>query len=578
MLKKINNLKTWQAALLILVVGCAVFASGLGSQFQGDDNAQIINNAYVHSISNFKLLFEGGTFYNGQDTVPLTGSYYRPFMMVTFSLLYSVFGPHAIYFHIVQYLLVIGSAIILFLVFRYSFKPVLALFLTLVFLVHPINSQVAFSIATMQDALFFFFGILAIWLLIRFNSIKSLFLVAVCIFLSLLGKETAMLFIVMALLYLFWFSRKRFLPFLGIVIVPVAAWLALKVNAIGFMAINPGNAPIAHLNLVERLMTAPSIMLFYITQFIFPWKLSAAYYWTHPTFSVKYVLLPLIIDLLVIALVVYAGIKLRKKAPKPQFYTYLFFTVWTTLGIGIHLQIIALDFTVTLPWLYFSTAGVLGMIGVVLTNLAPVKTMDSTKVVLILLAIVLLLGARTAARGPDYKNQYTLAANDIKATNEQFNAYNSLAINEAGKNNFPLALEYAKKSVSIYSGATNNNTLGGILYLTGDYPGSYTAFHNGLKRMDLNDIYVNLARLTLVYGDPQENEAILVKSLNFFPNNYNMWVYYAVQLQRNGKNDRAKEAIAQAQQIEPVPGFIYNNIMNNQPFTINGVNISPPSR
>lgn len=573
MLNWLRKLKTWQAILIIVVVGAAVFSSGLGGQFQGDDNSQIVNNVPVQSLSNAKLLFEGGTFYNGQGLNPLTGSYYRPLMMLTFSFLHELFGLNALYFHIFQYMLCIGSAILLFLLFRYSFSQLMALFLALVFLIHPINSQVAFSIACMQDALFMFFGLLAIWILVRFDSIKSMPFAVLSLFVALFAKESALLFVIMSLIFLFWFSRKRLLPFMSMLVLPVAGWLILKTNAIGFMVNNPGNAPIVHLDFIERMMTAPSIMLLYISKFVFPDKMAAAYYWTQPTFNVQHVLIPLIIDIAVIALVVYAGYRLHKVATKEQYYTYLFFTIWTTIGVGLHLQVFALDFTVTLPWLYFAMAGLLGMIGVVLTNLEPFKSFDHRKALVIAIIVVLLLGGRTFARGFDYKNQYSLAKSDVKATAEQFNAYNSMAIYEAGQNDFDTAIKHARKSVSIYSGATNNNTLGGILYLTGDYPGAYQAWHEGLKTMELSDIYVNLVRLTLVYGTPKENEDLIVKALNYFPDNSNMWVYYAIQLQRNGNNSRAKEAIQQAQNIDPVEPFIYNNIMENKPFTVNNVQV-----
>ena len=573
MLEKLQKITTWQAILVIIVAGSIAFASGLGSQFQGDDNAQIVNNVPVQSLSNAKLLFEGGTFYNGQGLNPLTGSYYRPLMMLTFSFLHELFGLQPLFFHIFQFMLCIGGAIFLFLIFRYSFSQLLALFLALVFLLHPVNSQVAFSIATMQDALFFFFGILAIWLLIRFDSVKSLFPAALSLFIALLAKESAILFIAMALVFLFWFSRRRLLPFMSILVLPVATWLVLKTNAIGLMVNNPGNAPIVHLDLIERLMTAPSIMLLYFSKLIFPDKLAAAYYWTNPTFSVQHVLIPLIIDLAIVALAVYAGYRLHKVAPKAQYYTYLFFSIWTIIGLGIHLQIIALDFTLTLPWLYFATAGLLGMIGVVLTNLEPFKSFDRNKAMIIMIVILLLLGGRTFVRGFDYKDQYTLATKDVQATSEQFNAYNSMAIYESGQNDFDSALDHARKSVSIYSGATNNNTLGGVLYLTGDFEGAHKAWHEGLKTMELSDIYVNLVRLTLVYGQPKENEEVIVKALNYFPDDSNIWTYYAIQLQRNGNNPRARDAIQRAQQIKPVEGFIYNNIMENKPFTVNNVQI-----
>lgn len=575
MLDRLRNITTWQAILLIIVVGCIVFSSGLGSQFQGDDNAQIVNNMPVQSLSNAKLLFEGGTFYNGQGLNPLTGSYYRPLMMLTFSVIHEIFGLNAVYFHAFQYMLCIGAAILLFLIFRYIFRPLLALFLALVYLVHPINSQVAFSIACMQDALFVFFGLLAFWILVRFDSIRSLPFAVLSLFIALFAKESALLFVIMSLIFLFWFGRRRLLPFMTMLVLPVTAWLILKTNAIGFMVNNPGNAPIVHLDFFERMMTAPSIMLLYISKFVFPDKMAAAYYWTQPAFNVRYVLVPLIIDIAVMVLVAYAGYRLYKVASKQQYYTYLFFTIWTAIGVGLHLQIFALDFTATLPWLYFAMVGLLGMIGVVLTNLEPFKSFDRRKALILMAIVVLLLGARTFARGFDYKDQYTLAKHDVQATSEQFNAYNSMAIHEANKNDFDVALKHARKSVSIYSAATNNNTLGGILYLTGDYAGAHKAWHEGLKTMELSDIYINLVRLTLVYGPPKENEEIIVKALNYFPDNSNIWIYYAIQLQRNGNNLRAQEAIQRANQIEPVPPFIYNNIMENKPFTVNNVHIPP---
>ena len=210
MLAKINKLKNWQVAIIILILGFAVYATGLTTPFQsGDDFNQIVNNIPVHSITNIRLFFTSSTFYNSQATAPLTGIYYRPLMTTVFSIIYTLFGSHAFAFHLVQLLLCIGSAFILYLFFRYSFKPLLALLLSLIFLVHPLSSQAVFSISSMQDILFFFFGILALWLLLRFDSIKSLLLVAVCLLLSLLSKETGVVFIVIALLYLILVGPKK---------------------------------------------------------------------------------------------------------------------------------------------------------------------------------------------------------------------------------------------------------------------------------------------------------------------------------------------------------------------------------
>src|SRR5437899_1611365 len=124
-LARINRLTAWQAAIIIAVVGLAVFFTGLKNPFMGDDLPQIVNNPVVHSITNIRLFFEGSTFYTGQGLAPLSGSYYRPLMTTIFSLLYTIFGIHTLTFHLFQFVLCIGVAIILYLFFRYSFQPML---------------------------------------------------------------------------------------------------------------------------------------------------------------------------------------------------------------------------------------------------------------------------------------------------------------------------------------------------------------------------------------------------------------------------------------------------------------------
>jgi hypothetical protein len=327
MLTRLNKLKNWQVALIIAILGLAVFFTGLANPFQGDDIPQIVNNVPVHSIANFRLFFKGGTFYNGGGLVPLGGAYFRPLITVVFSIIYTLFGPHPIYFHLVQLALCIGSAVILFLFLKYSFKPVIALVLALIFLVHPINSQVAYAIPSMGDALFFFFGILALWLLLRFKSIRSLFLVIVCLFLSMLSKEAGMLFVVMSLIYLFWWDRKRFYPFMAILALPATIYVILRVNAIGWLP-RSTIAPIDRLSLTGRLLTSPSVFLLYMTKFIFPAKLATSYYWVNSTFNVRHFLLPLIVDLAIIALVTYVALAIRKKASRAMYFTYLFIAVW----------------------------------------------------------------------------------------------------------------------------------------------------------------------------------------------------------------------------------------------------------
>jgi tetratricopeptide (TPR) repeat protein len=579
-LAKINKITNWQAALVIAVLGFAVYSSGLTNPFQGDDISQIVNNVPVHSITHIKLLFEGGTFYNGQGLAPLIGAYFRPLMMAVFSLIYTLFGPHPFYFHLLQIMLYIGSTIILYLFFRYSFKPAVALFLSLVFLVHPINSQVVFSIANMQDVLFFFFGILAIYLLLRYKSAKSLLLVAVCLFLSLLAKETAIMFVAMALLYLLWWDRKRLYAFAGTMVLPLALWLILKIHAVGLHS-NPHNAPIDFLSLGHRLLTAPSLVLFYITKLVFPWKLASGYYWVYSTFSIRHVLLPIVIDLAVVACVVYLALVLRRKAPKAQFYTYLFFASWCALGLLPNLQIIPLDFTAAEYWFYFSMVGVLGMIGVLL-KIFPLR-IKPEYLLAIALVLIGVLGLRTALRGLDYRTQYTLARQDIVASPENYMAFRVIGTGLYNQSNYRGAEPYLRRSVDIYAALESYNDLGLDLENQGNYYGAEQTFIQGIKYGikygNYYPLYDNLGTLILEFGGNQDqDQQYLMQAVRDYPQDSGFWMDLALFEAIHSNNTEAKIAISQAVNYGQVNQIIYNNIINNRSFTLilNGKTIKIP--
>lgn len=566
MLEKINKIKNWQAAIIIAVVGLSVYATGLTTPFQGDDILQIVNNKPVHSITNIKLFFEGGTFYNGQGITPLSGDYFRPLMTTAFSIIYSIFGAHSFYFHIFQLLLCIGSAIVLYLFFRFSFKPALALFLSLVFLVHPLDSQVAFAIPSMQDALFFFFGILSIYLLIRFKSIKSLLFVNICLFLSLLAKESGMLFVAMALLYLFWWNRERLYWFMASIVVPVVLWFYLRFHAVGLYA-HPNNAPIDRLDLAGRLMTAPSIMSFYLAKFIFPSKLASGYYWVYPSFSFSHVLLPLLIDLMAIALITYLAILIHSKASKAMFYTYIFFAIWFVLGLLLILQIIPLDMTTCETWFYFSMAGLLGLIGVLLT-VFPLRIHPNWLAIIVVM-LVGVLGLRTATRGLDWRNQYVLAKSDIAASKEDYSAYVTLGDSLISQGKYSEAEPYIEESLQIFPHYNNYLDLGVILTYQNNYPGAITAYNDALKYSSYSSIYDNLGAITLVYGNYSSNKQFLIYALNKFPEDPNLWTSLALLEDQYGDNSDAKVAISNAAKYGQIPQIIYVSIMNDEPFKLN---------
>jgi tetratricopeptide (TPR) repeat protein len=562
--EKINNLKTWHVAWVIALVGLVVYCSGLNGGFQGDDTFQIVTNTPVHSIANIAQFFRSSTFYNGSQ---LTGVYYRPLMTTVFSAIYTLFGPTPMVYHLVQLIFYLSGGFILYLLFRHFLSVSIALPLILIFVAHPLNSQNVFAIPSMQDALFFLFGTLALWVLIHYQSTRSLLVVAACLLLSLLAKEAAIVFVLMAFIYLYLFDRQRLTRFLYVMILPTALYVALKANAVGLVGMNPKAGPIDNLNLPQRLFTVPSLIQFYVEKFIFPNQLANNYYWTYPNFSFTHVLMPLLAEVALLGLFIYGGFRIYKQLSKNQFFAYLFFMTWAVLGLGLYLQVLPLDMTACEGWFYLSMAGLLGAIGVIAQTIH-VRQLQLSVVAVSLVFTIGALGVQTALRGTNYYSQYTLAMHDIRVSKDDYFAMNNLAQNLIDQGKFVDAAAYARQSAAIFPAVGNYDNLGVALEKAGNYQGAMHAYRQALKYGDMSIVYENLSLLNMVYSDPITAGQFFQKAIKAYLHDYKLWVYLAIYEGAEGSTSNAKVAIANAAKYGSIPPMLYSNIMNDKPFLL----------
>ena len=565
--------------MFLLAAAAVAFFTGMAAPFQGDDFPQIVNNVPVHSITNIGVFFRGGTFYNGHGLAPLGGTYYRPLMATVFSLIYTFFGANPIPFHLVQAALVLGSSFLLFLVFRrFGFHSLLALFLALTFLVHPIDSQVVFAIPYMQDALFFFFGIAAFWLLQRSQSKRTLIGVAVLLLLSLLSKETGILFVLISALYLFWWNRTRPALFAGAAGGAVIIWLMLRATAIGLLVNNANIGPIDKLDLGGRLLTMPSVLLLYITKTFWPFALASSYFFVHPAFSWDGVLLPLILDLLVITVLIGAGIVMKRTRTASELQrTYWFFFIWTALGFAAYSQIVPLDATANEVWFHFSMAGFLGMMGTAITAFAPKIHVNVLVAGAAACIVVLVLTVTTTVRGTVWSDLVTLAQQDIANSPDDWAAWGNLASEYVKRGECTAAISAAQQSIAMFPNGLNYNTLGDAYTKTGQYALAAEAFNAGLKVEFYYGLADGLAQLTTVYGDPAADKQFLESAVSAFSQDSALWAFLAYFDYNHNDIQGAQAAITQAAQFSPgnqTIAVFYQRMMARQPL---GVTLTPPT-
>lgn len=558
----LSKIKTWQIACFMIILSFTVFFSGLNGGFQGDDTDQIIKNEAVHSISNIGLFFKSSTFWNGET---LVGDFYRPTMTTVYSLVYTFFGANPTAYHVVQLLIYTAAAFILFLFLKQFFRIRIALLLATIFLIHPINTQIVYSIPSMQEPLMLIFGISGLYVLTKTQTTKNLAIATFLLFMSLMSKETAIVFVCAAVLYLLIYNRARVLSFIKLMTLPFILYLIIRISVVGFRHIT-NSAQVDFLSFWERMTMVPSLIMFYITKFFYPRDLATSYYWTHKTISFDSFILPFLIILIGVIGLALIGWFIYKKSGRKGLSPYLFFAGWAILGLMPHLQIIALDMTACETWSYLMAIGLLGMMGVIIKTFA--SKLKLRWLVMAGFVILLMLGVRSWQRGLDYYSQETLSLKDIAVTEQNYLAMNNLAKYYINNDDLKKAEFYAKQSIEFFPAVTNYNNLGVIYQKQNDFVGAKREYMSALNIVPLGAAYENVAITNLVIGESTENIKFLQDALRLYPNNNRLWTYLAIEEAAANNNDAAKTAIMNAYRTGPIPPALYTAIIDKTPLDI----------
>ena len=515
--KFFSDITTKKAILIISILGIIVFGNSLANGFVGDDASQLAANPDFQSITNVGAFFSGAILPND--------IYYKPIFNTFNAFILTIFGPSSIAFHSFSILLHLVVLVFLFLVLSHFFNKPLSLVLALVFLVHPINSEVVYYISDLQDSLFMFFGLLGLYKLIKAKSTGSIILVTFLLFLSVLSKETGALFFPLAIIYSLVFNRKYLYQLIGLLGFAGLMYLALRMNAIGIYSY-PALAPIADLTLAERLLHIPAILFFYIKTFFFPIDVSSSYNWVIKSITVANFYLPLLVSLIAISGVIFFGIKFYKRTNPSHFKHYIFFGLWLAIGLMLHLQVIPLDATVADRWFYLPMGGALGIVGTLFQayniNFNHKYILTST------LIILTLLSARTIIRSFDWRNGLTLYTHDIEVSNS-YVLYNALGSELFRLKRLDEARHYITKSIEIYPSFINYSNLGTVFAYEKDYIKAKESYLKALEFGDSSLVYENLSFLLIgMENDLNETNLFIQSALKKYPNNSLLWFSAAI--------------------------------------------------
>jgi hypothetical protein len=557
---------TLKAVYFIIFIGFLVYANVLINGFVWDDKTYILNNPGVHSID-LVAAFKTSMFNQGGQ--------YRPVSAIYFSVLYSLFATLPFFYHFIQISLHIVNTILLFIFFKHFFHKQLAFFLSLVFLVHPLQVESVAYIGASDNTLFVLFGISTLLLSVRnkVNSMKFYIIVSVLLLIAVLTKETGVLFVAMFVLYTFLYNRRKILPYSLLSFITIISYFVIRflIGKVYFEKLDL--VAIARLSFTERLLNIPSVIFYYLKNLFYPAHLAIGQEWVITQTNLQNVYLPLCIEILFLLFTVFYGIYLFK-TKKNGAKMFLFFSLWLFSGVALHSQIFPLDWTVADRWFYFSLIGVLGIAGVLLqTSFKLTKKTGLLVTYGAAFVILLLLSTRTIVRNTNWHDAITLYTHDTKIANS-WDIENNLGFEYSAADNLPEALKHFLKSVALFPFESSFLNVGVAYGNMGNYDKAVEYYYKALSAPHLPsdshkhtlNAYTNTINGLLIIHNYRAAKKIATESVKDYPTSGKLWGQLAVAQYLADDYENAVESATNAKDLESIyfTQYIYSKIVNKQ--------------
>lgn len=264
-------------SLILVLLGLLLYGFSLSNGFVWDDEVYLQQNP--------------ATSFEGKSALS-TDVYFRPVMTGVYSFLYSTFGPTPFVFHLASVAFHIGTVLLLYILFRRFFSDKIAFILSLIYLIHPANVEAVCFASSLQEILFTFTGVLGMNILVKSSdvSIHQILFSLICFTLALLMKETAIVFFVLAFIYILLYHRKdsnTILLFAAFSLFAVFSYGMARFGNGNTYVQGPGLFPIMRVPFGIRLLSIPQIIFFYISTFFFPLNLAIAQHWVIRSVSIR---------------------------------------------------------------------------------------------------------------------------------------------------------------------------------------------------------------------------------------------------------------------------------------------------
>lgn len=469
-------LKSKFVVILFVILGFLIWGNTLPNTLLWDDDDNIVNNAYIKDFRYLPKLFTqnqiaGAGFISNQ---------YRPLLLLTFSLEYHLFKLWSPIYHLTNVLIHIANSIFVFLLIKKllaipNTKPQnnspflhflfsLPFLSTLLFLIHPVQTEAVAYVAGRTDLLATFFILLGLILyLSSWPRIIRLILIPLIYLGAILSKEASIVF--PALIFVIYRLRPRspttdidqlLLQFPLLLIASFYTVMRLTIfnfqNTLNFFS----SKNMYTSDILIRIYTFLSTLPQYLILLFFPLHLQPER--TTPILT-SLLNFPSLIGLAVLLTSIISAFLFRKKSPLTT-YGIIWFYLTIFLSSSILIPVNAI---ITEHWLYIPSIGIFLIFAIVLQKLFSLNVLKirilkivsdfdiriSNLLQLFAISILILLSIKTFTQNTIWRNQISLYTHILKYNPKSARVHNNLGMAYADKKDFNTAFIHYQKAIKL---------------------------------------------------------------------------------------------------------------------------------
>jgi len=573
-------------AAIIAAFAIILYAQSVTFSYTLDDATVTVGNRFINQgFAGIPMILK--TDYWAGYNEFIRGPIYRPVPLIVAAIEWQLSPDSPHFYHAVNILLYAISCLLLFFLLCKLFKKqnlLLPFICSILYVAHPIHTEVVDSIKSCDEILCFLFAILSMTLFVKWiekNSIINLILGVICYFLSLLSKETGITFLVIIPLALFAFTNasvKKIMTVLLMIVVVSGVFFLIRTKVFEGLINHNFDSPLnnslfaAHDN-AGKIATAFYILLKYIQLLIFPHPLSSDYSYNQiklQTMSDAPALLGIVVYF---ALGIYAVWQIMKKSILAFAILFYLITLSPVSNIIIHIGSTMAERFIFIPSFGFCLA--LAFLLLKLTKTESVKSkfinisqffsMNKT-VFFILFIVVGLYSFKTFDRSKDWKGNVELFGHDVTVSDSSarmhYNWGTCLMANLYSKETNPsLKSNYLNKAIIEFQTAVKifpifpdaYRSLAGVLEDVKDYENELKTYEIlvQIDRRPDSTIFDNLGILYSRYKKWDKAMNYLDSAVLYYPNYAQAYKNKAFVYLNLQKSQEAIDASEKALKINP---------------------------